>query len=72
MRTYLKIFSITVGIQIFGFLICYLLDSIFKIKSSSTMFPLHIGIFFILISMILGIILPICWCDTLLKKIILI
>lgn len=32
MRTYLKIFSITVGIQIFGFLICYLLDSIFKIK----------------------------------------
>jgi hypothetical protein len=72
MRTYLKIFSITVGIQIFGFLICYLLDSIFKIKSSSTMFPLHIGIFFILISMILGIILPICWCDTLLKKIIII
>jgi hypothetical protein len=45
MRTYLKIFSITVGIQIFGFLICYLLDSIFKIKSSSTMFPLYIGIF---------------------------
>lgn len=23
MKTYLKIFSITVGIQIFGFLICY-------------------------------------------------
>lgn len=72
MRTYLKIFSITVGIQIFGFLICYLLDSIFKIKSSSTMFPLYIRIFFILISMILGIILPICWCNTLLKKIIII
>lgn len=70
MRTYLKIFSITVGIQIFGFLICYLLDSIFKIKSSSTIFSLYIGIFFILISIILGIILPICWYSTLLKKVI--
>lgn len=70
MRTYFKILSITVGIQILGFLICYLLDFIFETQESSTILPLYVGALFMMISMVLGVILPIRWCSTISKKII--
>lgn len=70
MRTYFKILSITAGIQIFGFLVCYGLDFLLESQGTSTLLPLYIGAVFVMISTILGIVLPIFLYNTRIQKII--
>lgn len=70
MRIYLKILAITAGMQIVGVILCYLLDYLLRNQETSTIFPLAVGGSLVLISTILGIVLPVCWCKTIPKKII--
>lgn len=70
MRIYLKILSITTVIQIAGVVVCYFLDFLLKSQQSSTILPFCIGFAFVVISTLLGVILPILWRDKLLHKII--
>lgn len=70
MKTYFKILGITLGIQLFGFILAYLVDHVFLTNGSDSMLPFIIGGLFLLVSSILGILLPIIWCDSLKHKIV--
>lgn len=69
MKTYLKIFAITASIQLVGFVLAKLVDELLRNYKTSTIVPFYVGSAFVLISIILGIILPLYWCDTKLKKV---
>lgn len=58
MKKYLKILGITASIQLAGFILMCVLESE---NFSLGMFPVHIFLASIVVSTLLGIILPICW-----------
>lgn len=65
MKTYFKILFITVSIQVMGFLMMNLIDNISMADGEkSTVFPVWFWLTSILISTVLGIVLPILWCKT--------
>lgn len=64
MKIYLKTLAITAGIQIVGFMLAFLLDGLLSRLESSTIAPVYIGGFFVLLSMIIGFALPAKWCET--------
>lgn len=70
MKAYLKILAITASIQLLGFLIAYGVDFLLKSAANSTIFPIFIIIIAVLSSLILGIVLPIRWCNNRLYKIV--
>lgn len=69
MRTYFKILLITAGIQIAGYVITYRVDDLLMPTGKSTVVPFYIGAFFLVCSLLAGIILPIRWCKTIRKRI---
>ena len=60
-KTYFKIFAITLIIQITGFCLAYFTDELLWKYDTSTVFPVIFMTGGVLISTILGIILPIVW-----------
>lgn len=56
--------AITGGMQIVGFVLCYLLDYLFRSQETSTIFPLSVEVVLVLVCTVLGIVLPILWCKT--------
>lgn len=69
MKIYLKILSITAGLQLAGFILMYVVDYFVKPMKESTIFPIYIGVVFMIISVILGVLLPIKWYEKKWKKI---
>lgn len=64
MKTYLKILAITATIQIAGFALTFFIDNMLIEQGRSTIIPIFIGGFCLVISIVLGIVLPIKWCSS--------
>jgi len=68
MKTYFKIFAVTIAVQIIGFVLAYVTDEFLRIQNVSTVLPVAFLLSGVLISTILGIILPVVFGKTLKQK----
>ena len=61
MKTYFKILAITAGLQIIGFFLTYCVDGMLPRIESSTVMPVFLAVFFIILSMVVGLVLSVKW-----------
>ena len=64
MKKYIKILSVATATQLIGFVLTYIFDSILQNFNVSTIAPIFVGFFFVVLSMILSCFLAIRWYKT--------